>query len=145
MTQMDISATCAKQFSPLRPNSQEHQAAHSGASKHQCTICHKLFRYRIGVTSHLKHVHFLGSVESPQVCPVCQKEFKCRQYLKKHMTVHSDKCFLCDICGKCFKSKEVLKRHHKTHDNPRVKRFVCAKCGHKFHTKEVQHHAPVHL
>ena len=82
------------------------------------------------------------SVRAPktEICPVCQKGFRRRPDLKRHLLVHSDaKPFVClhqlpfGVCGKAFKIKGDLNRH-KRGVHSAVKRYVCdiPGCGTRF-------------
>ncbi|ESN96228.1 hypothetical protein HELRODRAFT_68515 [Helobdella robusta] len=64
-------------------------------------------------------------------CIICDKMFKGKNQLNKHLRSHSNlvKKYLkhCRTCHKTFCSQSNLRRHMKTHT--RVKNFFCEKCG----------------
>ncbi|CAG9328824.1 unnamed protein product [Blepharisma stoltei] len=55
--------------------------------------------------------------ERPFICDMCPLRFKRKQYLQRHMAVHSgDRNFVCEACHKTYKYKKGLNRHiSKTH------------------------------
>lgn len=61
-------------------------------------------------------------------CSECQKKFKVKSSLAKHMLIHSDvKDFSCADCGKMFKSKALLDRHVYVHVKKPYKCTICLK------------------
>lgn len=52
------------------------------------------------------------------VCLECNKSFRVKEYLSKHMRTHrpSNDCVLCPECGKSFAQMRYLTGHMKTHD-----------------------------
>lgn len=64
-------------------------------------------------------------------CCVCQKFFKWRSNLNRHMNFHTkEKVFECDKCGKHFNQQNNLDRHLKMHEND--KHIYCTICGKEF-------------
>ncbi len=67
-------------------------------------------------------------------CPHCQKVFKAKRDLSRHLLIHSDsRPFECSRCGKCFRQKMALKRHMLTHNS--VRAFSCETCQKSFTQK----------
>lgn len=66
------------------------------------------------------------------VCGVCGRLFKSRQFLSRHLTVHSDlREFACDICGKSYKYKKGVNRHRQlVHKVPKMTQSLKAKSVH---------------
>jgi len=67
-------------------------------------------------------------------CHICQKVFKARTDLRKHLRLHTeDKCAKCDICGKKFVSPSHLENHRRIHTGERP--YACSDCGQGFKQK----------
>ncbi|XP_077861465.1 uncharacterized protein LOC102803175, partial [Saccoglossus kowalevskii] len=68
------------------------------------------------------------------LCDVCQKVFKDKWHLQRHMFTHSDeKPFSCEACGKNFKSPVNLREHQLIHQDKLI--FICEVCSKGFATK----------
>ncbi|XP_028973415.1 gastrula zinc finger protein XlCGF57.1-like [Esox lucius] len=69
-------------------------------------------------------------------CGECGKSVSSEAYLNRHMQTHTgEKQFTCDDCGKSFKWKIVLERHKRTHTGE--KPFICGECGKSFSCKAI--------
>lgn len=69
-------------------------------------------------------------------CLQCNKEFKTKQCLKRHISRHLGvKLHVCSYCNKRFNDKSNMKRHVVTHIN--VRKFKCDVCDQAFYRKEV--------
>ncbi|XP_069837123.1 oocyte zinc finger protein XlCOF8.4-like [Dendropsophus ebraccatus] len=77
-------------------------------------------------------------------CVECLKKFSCVSKLVRHQAVHSSKKqFLCNECGKWFLTRDSLICHQETHI--REKPFPCPKCGKCFLRKSVlMRHLRIH-
>lgn len=68
------------------------------------------------------------------ICLACEKPFKRRGDLTRHLLIHEDKrTFACETCGKAFRRKGDLTRHMTSHQAG-TKGFVCEVegCGKSF-------------
>ncbi|KAJ8922312.1 hypothetical protein NQ315_004254 [Exocentrus adspersus] len=83
--------------------------------------------------------HLLShSTERPFACNLCDKRFKRKYDINIHMRVHGDHpTFECDICLKTLKSKGAFVIHRKRH----LKQYVakCEICGRGFVTNQEYH------
>ncbi|KAE8292780.1 Telomere zinc finger-associated protein [Larimichthys crocea] len=69
-------------------------------------------------------------------CPICDKSFKSKYYLKVHNRRHTgERPFGCLKCGKRYFRKENL-LIHEIRDCARVQTYDCATCSATFNTKE---------
>jgi transcription elongation factor Elf1 len=77
-------------------------------------------------------------------CDVCQKIFRDRSNLVKHIRTHTkEKPFVCDHCGKSFAHSQTLKEHTFTHTNQ--KPFFCDICNKTFANEaNLKRHARTH-
>ena len=78
------------------------------------------------------------NIDKPQMYPClqCNKEFKTKQCLKRHISRHLGvKMHVCSYCNKRFNDKSNMKRHVVTHIN--VRAFECDVCDQAFYRKEV--------
>ncbi|XP_075945014.1 uncharacterized protein LOC142947365 [Anarhichas minor] len=64
-------------------------------------------------------------------CDMCEKAFKCKPYLQRHMIVHKcTKLLTCKTCGKSFQYNSYLKVHMRIHTGERP--YTCKTCGKDF-------------
>lgn len=83
----------------------------------QCDICHKNYRTKTHIQSHMR-IH--RAVNRIFACTVCPKTFCFATDLRKHMKTHSqNRSVICDICGDAFKSADTLKCHMRRHTGER--------------------------
>uniref|UniRef100_A0A1A8PCW3 Zinc finger and BTB domain containing 48 n=1 Tax=Nothobranchius pienaari TaxID=704102 RepID=A0A1A8PCW3_9TELE len=74
--------------------------------------------------------------KDPVACPICNKSFKSKYYLKVHNRRHTgEKPFGCVKCGKRYFRKENL-LVHESRDCSRGLTYACSTCSSSFNTKE---------
>ena len=69
----------------------------------------------------------IHSGEKAFSCNLCEKVFKHKSNLNRHMVIHSgEKGFSCNLCEKAFAEKGTLKKHMVIHSGE--KGFSCNLC-----------------
>ncbi|XP_046747058.1 zinc finger protein 37-like isoform X4 [Diprion similis] len=121
-------------------------------------------QHRFKPTDALPEPDFIMDSQSELKCIICDREFRCRMELSRHIKSHNTrrpfKCehcpktfrtaydqrkhaschdenlsYTCDICKVKFKSKQALKHHRiRKHDNTEYQ-FTCDKCSKQFKIK----------
>lgn len=98
----------------------------------QCHNCSKLCPTRRSLFDHMRNTHRIQ--EAP--CIVCNKVFRTKILLKKHMMYHDEtkRIFKCNMCpGRPgFFTNVALKRHQKSHLGK--KDYHCGECSASFTT-----------
>lgn len=96
--------------------------------------------------------------DSTLFCPVCNKLYTNKSYLKEHLQTHNpDHAFKCPHCQKKFSSKSNLRKHIHKHSpgytpakdkrryEPRMRKHECSECQKMFdspHSLEVLYIQP---
>jgi len=65
----------------------------------------------------------------PYFCTVCDKRYRTKDLLSRHMNIHTGK-YKCTECGKCYQSSANLTVHNRIHS--RKKPFECSVCRKRF-------------
>ncbi|XP_063822491.1 zinc finger protein 813-like isoform X1 [Ostrinia nubilalis] len=106
-----------------------------------CSFCHKKFSKIKNLRDHIRRKH--SSDEHSHPCTKCKEIFSSEHDLKVHSAVHSTgPPWSCNTCDKVFKAKPKLRRHLQRH--MQAKRFACA-CGKAFsELYALRRHARVH-
>lgn len=80
-----------------------------------CDKCPRKFNKQSALLNH-KNVHLNQILAAPPVCSLCNKTFKSKKELDRHMLIHTGiKKFQCFVCLKRFLRKDKLVRHEKIH------------------------------
>lgn len=78
------------------------------------------------------------------VCDICNKRFKTRQKVFRHMWVHRKKMFNCEVCGLSFPGVRYLDEHRLAL-HPSKAPFACDTCGKSFMSKQgLTEHSRLH-
>ncbi|ODM91010.1 putative zinc finger protein [Orchesella cincta] len=105
----------------------------------KCQLCPKTFSTNQGLKAHL----ICHSNERPFVCGQCNKRFKTRGSLQRHLNKRGERKFKCNECDKGFTTKNNLKTHMVVHciDRP----YACNQCQLTFkHKKDLARHGTIH-
>lgn len=98
---------------------------------HPCEDCGKVFSQKISLNVHRMFKHGAPRRYS---CKKCSYEGPTKEYLKRHMKVHTDeRQFVCKECGKGLKTAESYRNHMVIHTNEG--RFVCEICNKAYNHK----------
>lgn len=69
--------------------------------------------------------------DRPYSCNICNKKFKVRSVLTRHMKTHTgEKPYRCNVCGKGFIQRSYLHTHMNSHSEQ--KPYTCSFCGKGF-------------
>ncbi|XP_019954265.1 zinc finger protein ZFP2-like [Paralichthys olivaceus] len=70
-------------------------------------------------------------IERPYTCSVCNKNFRIKSILTRHMKTHTgEKPYSCSVCGKSFIQRSYLHTHMNSHSGQ--KPHTCSFCGRGF-------------
>ena len=97
--------------------------------KYGCVICGKVFLQSYRVKEHIKYLHM---VDKPHQCTVCNKSFKLKSGVNRHMICHGtneDKPHRCTICNASFKTKDGIKKHMVCHS---AVTYTCDRCHNSY-------------
>ena len=112
---------------------QIHSKIHTQVKRYMCEICGNAYPTIQKVNQH-KFVH---TDEKPEKCSQCDKSFKYKMQLKRHMRrIHGNQDYniVCETCGKAFKNKECLAAHRQVHSGE--KPHACSYCSYRSYRKE---------
>lgn len=71
------------------------------------------------------------TADKPYTCSVCNKNFKVKSILTRHMKTHTgEKPYSCSVCGKSFIQRSYLQTHMNSHSGQ--KPYTCSFCGRGF-------------
>ena len=102
-----------------------HKLTHSTFKGYKCMMCNDWFKRKDKLKDHSCRDYFS--------CCKCEKQFRFRRGLQRHMKTHEGIVFECSVCNKTFSQNNNLKRHLKSHDQAI---FKCGKCDKIFSRKD---------
>ena len=109
-------------------------AVHEGKKPFECSNCNSKFASNSLMRRHYKLIHEDKSLEE-HICPYCDRIFKLKQYLKRHIEIYEGKRYECTLCQKTYSQAGPLKQHFSiVHDGQ--KRLNCEICDLDFKSKQ---------
>ncbi|XP_026462513.1 zinc finger protein OZF-like [Ctenocephalides felis] len=157
-------------YSQLKHHLKQHPEIDGVFPPYLCPECGVTYTTHKSLQEHLQTIH-MGTEK--YACPVCNKEFKSKGYLRGHMVIHSqdnkyecqfcgkkcktwgnrsahikihhsdDRPYVCEICTKSFKFSGRLKIHLRQHNNE--KPYSCTQCSMSFvSSSRLRGHMAVH-
>ncbi|XP_063702381.1 zinc finger and SCAN domain-containing protein 10-like [Culicoides brevitarsis] len=107
----------------------EHMKKHENDPTYICDICGKEMRGKQKINNHMNRSH--KSVFARFFCQFCDVGFKYMADLNEHMIKHDPdrKDHKCHICEKAYKRKNELKRHLQSHEG---QKWPCEDCGREY-------------
>ncbi|KAH8362930.1 hypothetical protein KR084_003223 [Drosophila pseudotakahashii] len=92
------------------------------------------FFQRFASRSHLKYHLSSHEDKSKYSCSVCQKSFKQKVILQRHMLTHNQEQHVCQICQKVFRRQSSLASHLAIHSDLGLP-YKCELCSKSFQNK----------
>lgn len=108
--------------------------------RYRCNQCGKPSVSLASIKNHMLYLHL--QEDQPSICDICNKEFKSKFKLKRHMFVH--KLHDCPECSRKFSKAEMWVHRSEKHG---VKIPTCGVCGYRSERSDqvVEHQRRVHL
>ncbi|XP_071101482.1 zinc finger protein 91-like [Haliotis cracherodii] len=111
-----------------KENREQHKLLHDGRNPFQCRICFKSFKCMSSCKKHTS-TH-LPTSRRPFICDICGKGYINNNELEYHKWTHnqtgSNKC---TVCQKLFRTRSLLKRHMNSHKG---RTYKCESCDKEY-------------
>lgn len=124
--------------------------AHSSSEEHKSQTVGKIYGAQVpnSIINAVNEADFMASggfpsglmtnasqagekTDRPYSCNICNKKFKVRSVLTRHMKTHTgEKPYRCNVCGKSFIQRSYLHTHMNSHSEQ--KPYTCSFCGKGF-------------
>lgn len=109
-----VCSVCCKEYGTRQDLQRHFNAKHISTPRprYPCKFpgCGKTYLEKSTATHHFQLEHVQNLVRFP--CPLCEKEFKDKAYVAKHIAIHTtEKSHKCEICQKSFVEAVSLKNH----------------------------------
>ena len=107
----------------------------------KCDLCGKNLTALRSLKRHCQIVHE-GKIQNPVTCTPCEKTFKTKQGLQKHVsTIHKNIKFKCNLCKKNFTRKQGLSDHTKRMHGSDGRKKRCQYCSKNYlNNSELRQH-----
>lgn len=93
-----------------------------------CTECNEKFLSQKGLMKHI------GLSTHEFKCTICNRNFSCSRYLRRHSRKHKVIAYKCPICDRSYKSESTLRNHMSTAHNSNG--YKCPHCSKEFQRKD---------
>ncbi|XP_035713062.1 gastrula zinc finger protein XlCGF7.1-like [Folsomia candida] len=136
-------------FQDFQPSARFGRAYRHTNGHVKCEICFVTLKHHVALAEHLRRIH---SDKPTQICTICTREFRSKQYLRLHMNrIHTTQRerprHPCSVvgCGKTFLGKSNLSAHFKAEHSQDQVRFTCTLCHKQLKTQQsLQFHIATH-
>ena len=123
-------SVCHKRFKSLSELN-IHYNIHTGDT-YNCELCN----FHCTIRSKLR-AHMLKHVLGKHVCSKCQKVYKRRKDLTRHLKIHDNRpSYRCYRCGRAYRTLFWLRNHEQGHSDTE-KKYQCDQCQRSYFTKQM--------
>lgn len=134
---------CGQEFG-ARKDLLFHRYQHRSLKDLRCKICGSKFEH---LSAYSEHKQIPCVIPESSVCDLCNKSFRDKNSLRKHLLTHtpiSERAVLCDICNRNFSSPGALKKHVRLiHTDLRP--YTCEFCSKSFNQLcKLKYHIVIH-
>lgn len=118
---------CKRTFKKFE-NIRYHMITHTNERNYICHFCGSAFFMNSEMRKHIANRH---QTTRPFGCDQCNKTFKNRHSLNKHLKIHSGvKPYVCSVCSESYAALSSLKIHERRHTGD--KPYTCKFCKKSF-------------
>lgn len=104
-----------------------HTNSHLSFKKYECSECSRKYADSYKLKRHKQSAHQPLDITQQTPCEICEKIFKTRDAMKKHLIYHKPPEFRCETCNKEFYVLKNLQAHNSSAHGG-AKEFHCRYC-----------------